>query len=116
MSVTVLCQRCGALMGTWGGLFPPTYELTNREMGFADICIRCVDESLSEVRFDTKLGKDISFTFLVNGDERVHYAIFSGGGSVVQSLTFKERRELIKQMHDKISEIIADVESGTIPI
>ena len=46
MSVVVQCRKCGEMMGTWGGIFPPTYDLSNKEMGFPEECMKCLVEAL----------------------------------------------------------------------
>jgi len=34
MSVVVSCKKCGTMLGAWGGIAPPRYDLSNKEMGF----------------------------------------------------------------------------------
>ena len=50
MSVVVQCKECGTMLGTWGGIFPPTYELSNKEMGFPDYCINCLFKQIDELK------------------------------------------------------------------
>ena len=67
MSVVVQCKKCGEMMGTWGDIFPPTYDLTNREMGFPEECINCVLTVLERQNMIDLVGKTNKKRFHVDG-------------------------------------------------
>ncbi len=49
MSVPVCCKKCGTLLGTWGGIIPPRYDLSNEDMGFPDIYLPYAIEESNEL-------------------------------------------------------------------